>query len=54
MLNDFLTYRAVKMSHVAVYKWIKKYVSLMENYLEKIKPNVWEAWRTEELYISSL
>jgi hypothetical protein len=25
------------MSHVAIYKWIRKYIGLMENYLEKIK-----------------
>jgi putative transposase len=29
----------------------KKYVRLMESYLEKIKPNVGEAWRTDELYL---
>ena len=39
------------MSHVAVYKWIKKYVRLMENYLDKIKPNVGETWRTNELFV---
>jgi putative transposase len=39
------------MSHVAVYKWIKKYVGLMQNYLEKIKPNVGDAWRTDELFL---
>jgi len=39
------------MSHVAVYKWIRKYIDLMQKYLEKIKPNVWEAWRTDELYL---
>lgn len=39
------------MSHVAVYKWIKKFVGLMQNYLEKIKPNVGDAWRTDELFL---
>jgi transposase-like protein len=39
------------MSHVAVYKWIKKYVGLMQNYLDKIKPNVGDAWRTDELFL---
>jgi len=41
------------MSHVAVYKWIKKHIGLMEGYLEKIKPDVGQAWRTDE-YISKL
>lgn len=39
------------MSHVAVYKWIKKYVGLMQVYLEKITPNVGDAWRADELCI---
>jgi hypothetical protein len=30
---------------------LKKYVGLMEDYLEKIKPGVDDAWRTGELYL---
>jgi putative transposase len=47
----FLELHGVKISHVAVYKWIKKYVSLMQNYLDRIKPQVGDAWRTDELYL---
>src|SRR5215213_10110247 len=36
---------------MAVYKWINKYVALMEKYLEQIKPNVSDVWRTDELYL---
>jgi putative transposase len=50
-VKQFLKLQGVKMSHVAVYKWIRKYVGLMENYLEKIKPNVGDAWRTDELFL---
>jgi transposase-like protein len=39
------------MSHVAIYKCIRKYVRLMESYLDKIKPNVGDAWRTDELFV---
>ena len=39
------------MSHIAVYKWIKKYVTLMQTYLEKIQPQVGDAWRTDELFV---
>ncbi len=31
--------------------WIKKYISLMENYVEKQKPNVSDTWRTDELWV---
>jgi transposase-like protein len=38
-------------SHQTVYSWIKKYVTLMARYLEKINPNVSDAWRADELYL---
>ncbi len=47
----FLELNGVKISHVAIYKWIKKYVTLMQNHVEKIKPKVGDAWRTDELYL---
>lgn len=50
-VQKFLRLQGVNISHVAVYKWINKYVSLMEKYLEQIKPNVSGIWRTDELYL---
>jgi len=41
----------IKVSHVAVYKWIEKYTLLMKQYLEKIKPNVSDTWRADEVWI---
>ncbi|WP_201449408.1 hypothetical protein [Nitrososphaera sp. AFS] len=48
-VQKFLKLQGVKMSHVAIYKWIKKYVALMQLYLEQINPNVSDSWR--ELYV---
>ncbi len=45
-----LNLQDVNVSHMGVYKWINKYVSLMQKYLEQIKPNVSNVWRTDELY----
>jgi transposase-like protein len=39
------------MSHVAIYKWIKKYVGLMQSCLEQIKSSISDAWRADELYV---
>lgn len=50
-IRRFLDLQSFKISHVAVFKWIKKYVTMMGNYLEQIKPNVGDAWRTDELYV---
>lgn len=50
-VQKFLKLQGVNVSHMAVYRWIKKYVTLMEKYLEQIKPNVSDVWRTDELYL---
>ncbi len=50
-IRRFLDLQRFKISHVAVFKWIKKYVTMMGNYLEQITPNVGDAWRTDELYV---
>lgn len=50
-VQKFLRLQGVKVSHVAVYKWIRKYIGLMEKYLERIKPNVSDTWRADELYV---
>jgi putative transposase len=50
-IKQFLKLQGVNISHVTVYKWLGRYISLMNKYLEKIKPNVGQAWRTDELYL---
>jgi len=49
--QKFLKLQGVRVSHVAIYKWIAKYVTLMEKYLEQIKPQVSDVWRADELYL---
>jgi len=41
----------VKVSHVAVYNWIQKYTELMKQYIDKLKPNVSDTWRTDEVSV---
>jgi putative transposase len=41
----------VEVSHKTIFMWIKKYVKLMQDYIEKIVPNVSDTWRADELYI---
>ncbi len=50
-VQKFLRLQGVNMSHVAVYKWIKKYVALMQGYLDKLAPKVSSTWRTDEMYV---
>jgi len=41
----------VEVSHKTVYMWIKKYIGLMENYIEKLRPKVSDTWRADELWM---
>ncbi len=41
----------VEVSHKTIYKWIQKYVGLMEKYLGQITPQVSDTWRADELYL---
>ena len=46
-----LKLRGVSVSHVTVYKWIEKYTTLMEKYIEKIQPQVSDTWRADEIFL---
>lgn len=50
-VTKFLQLQGVEISHVSVYNWIKKYVKLMESYLDKMTPQVSDTWRADEIYI---
>jgi len=48
---EFLKLQGVKVSYVAIYKWINKYVALMDKYIEKLTPQVSGTWRADELWL---
>jgi len=50
-VQNFLRLQAVGVHHTTVYRWIRKYVALMENYLDQMKPQVSDTWRADELYL---
>ena len=41
----------VNVSHQTVYNWIKKYVALMQKYVERLKPDISDIWRADELWV---
>ena len=41
----------MNVSHVAIYKWIRKYARLMEKYLDRITPKVSDTWRAGEILV---
>jgi len=50
-VQKFLLLQGVTVSHQTVYNWVKKYIRLMEKYLDKITPQVSPVWRADELYV---
>jgi putative transposase len=46
-----LLLQGVKVSHVAILKWIRKYVRLMDEYLKDFAPRLGETWRADEMYV---
>src|SRR5579864_50898 len=38
-------------THQTVYNWIKKYTNLMQKYIDKIVPQVGDAWRADEIFV---
>lgn len=50
-VRDFLKLQGVKFSQQSVWNWVAKYTALMDAYLEKIRPQLGETWRTDEMYI---
>jgi putative transposase len=41
----------VQVSYRTIHNWINKYIGLMEQYLDKLKPNVSDTWRADELWM---
>jgi transposase-like protein/ribosomal protein L37AE/L43A len=50
-VTTFLKLQGVKITHVTVYNWIKKYIGLMEKYLETITPQLSDVWRADEMFV---
>jgi len=48
-VQKFLKLQGVKVSHVAILEWIRKYTKLMKAYVEKIVPKVSDTWRADEI-----
>ncbi len=41
----------VHVSHQTVLNWIGKYTQLMKQYVDKLKPNVSDTWRADEVFV---
>jgi transposase-like protein len=42
----------VEVSHVAVYKWIRKYIAMMKKYVDQLVPRVSGIWHSDEMALN--
>jgi transposase-like protein len=42
----------VKISHVAIIKWVRKYTQLMKDYVDKLNPEYQEVWSVDEMMLN--
>lgn len=40
-----------EVSHITINNWIEKYITIMQRYVDNIKPNVSQTWRADEIYV---
>ncbi|MGD6809896.1 MAG: SWIM zinc finger family protein [Candidatus Bathyarchaeia archaeon] len=50
-VQKFLKLQGINVDHSTILRWVKKYTRLMNTYLEKIKPNVGNTWRADEVWV---
>ena len=50
-VQKLLKLQGVEVTHQTVYNWIKRYVTIMERYLEQMQPQVGSTWRADELFL---
>lgn len=50
-VQKFLRLQGVEVHHTTVYRWIRKYVAVMEKYLDQMRPQFSDTWRADELYL---
>ena len=49
--QKFLALQGVNVSYQTIHNWIRKYIGLMERYLDQIRPNLSPTWRADELWL---
>jgi len=50
-VRDFLKLQGVKFSQQSIWNWVARYTKLMEGYLEQIRPQLGDTWRTDEMFV---
>jgi len=52
IVDHIKQFYGVEVSHVAIYKWIRKYVSMMKKYCDQLVPKVSGIWHSDEMALN--
>jgi transposase-like protein len=52
IVDHIKQFYGVEVSHVAIYKWIRKYVAMMKKYCDQLVPKVSGIWHTDEMALN--
>lgn len=52
IVDHLKQFHSVDVSHVAVYKWIRKYVKLLKEYADQLVPKVSGIWHSDEMALN--
>jgi len=52
IVDHLKQFYGVEVSHVAVYKWIRKYIVMMKKYVDQLVPKVSGIWHSDEMVLN--
>jgi len=52
IVDHLRQFYGVKVTHVAIIKWVRKYTELMKRYVDGLTPNVSGIWHTDEMAVN--
>lgn len=52
IVDHLKQFYGVKVTHVAIIKWVRKYTELMKQYVDGLTPNVSGIWHTDEMAVN--
>lgn len=52
IVDHIRQFHEVKISHMAIHKWIRKYVQLIKKHVDKLVPDVSDIWHSDEMALN--
>jgi len=52
IVDHLKQFHGIEISHMAIHKWIRKYVQVIKRHVDKLTPNVSEIWHSDEMALN--